>query len=228
MNGHPSNPRQPDLEKPVPSTSVIIPAFERSGELIAVDLRFRFAEACAAWLAKSPSLETRSAYARELAEFLRFARIPPDHLEQLATLRPQEVAAWRDHLCERGLANTSIVRKITVLRSLYSYLQTYGFTGANPAHADFVAVPAVWAWVVPTCRLAKRMPPATVLVEVTKASSPRPAGPSAAADPKVTRNPPSRGAACDSVSSATIAPISLPQPRASRLSTCTADSASCR
>src|SRR5207248_6019939 len=30
-----------------------------------------------------------------------------------------------------------------VLRSLFSYLQTYGYTGANPAHSDFVEAPAV-------------------------------------------------------------------------------------
>ena len=29
-----------------------------------------------------------------------------------------------------------------MLRSLFSYLQTYGYVGANPAHSDFVAAPA--------------------------------------------------------------------------------------
>ena len=32
---------------------------------------------------------------------------------------------------------------MTALRSLFSYLKTYGNTGANPAHSDFVAAPAV-------------------------------------------------------------------------------------
>jgi integrase/recombinase XerD len=32
---------------------------------------------------------------------------------------------------------------MTALRSLYSYLQTYGYSGANPAHADFVDAPSV-------------------------------------------------------------------------------------
>ncbi len=35
------------------------------------------------------------------------------------------------------------MRKITVFRSLFSYLQTYGYTGANPAQSDFVATPPV-------------------------------------------------------------------------------------
>ncbi len=30
-----------------------------------------------------------------------------------------------------------------LLRSLFSYLQSYGYVGANPAHSDFVAAPAV-------------------------------------------------------------------------------------
>jgi integrase/recombinase XerD len=32
---------------------------------------------------------------------------------------------------------------MTAMRSLFSYLKTYGYTGANPAHSDFVAAPAV-------------------------------------------------------------------------------------
>jgi integrase/recombinase XerD len=36
-----------------------------------------------------------------------------------------------------------IRRKMTVLRSLFSYLQTYGYAGSNPAHSDFVEAPPV-------------------------------------------------------------------------------------
>ena len=41
------------------------------------------------------------------------------------------------------MTNSSIRRKLTALRSLFSYLQTYGYTGANPAHGEFVTAPAV-------------------------------------------------------------------------------------
>ncbi len=44
---------------------------------------------------------------------------------------------------ESGQSNSTIRRKLTALRSLFSYLKTYGYTGANPAHSDFVAAPAV-------------------------------------------------------------------------------------
>ena len=43
---------------------------------------------------------------------------------------------------------------MTALRSLYSYLQTYGYTGANPAHGDFVDSPAVASQAVDTDTLA--------------------------------------------------------------------------
>src|SRR5438132_763529 len=127
----------------VPSTAALIPAFDGPGSLTTADVRVRFTEACTAWLTRSSSTETRAAYTRELRQFLNFVGIPPDHLEQLVTVRPHQVAAWRDHLRERGLSNVAIVRKITVLRSLFSYLQTYGYAGANPAHSDLVTVPPV-------------------------------------------------------------------------------------
>jgi integrase/recombinase XerD len=125
------------------SSAVLIPAFDRGGDLTHRTFHARFTEACAAWLTRSASHETRAAYIRELKQFLDFVGIASDHLEQLTTVRPNQVAAWRDHLRERGLSNVAIVRKITVLRSLFSYLQTYGYTGANPAHGDFVTVPVV-------------------------------------------------------------------------------------
>ena len=41
------------------------------------------------------------------------------------------------------MTNSTIHRKLTALRSLFSYLQTYGYIGANPAHGKFVKAPAV-------------------------------------------------------------------------------------
>ena len=107
------------------------------------DLRVLFTEACRAWLAKSPSKDTRSNYARDVRQFFTFVGGDPTHLELLASIRPAQVAAWRDELSSKGLTNSSIVRKMTAIRSLYSYLQTYGYAGVNPAHSDFVDAPAV-------------------------------------------------------------------------------------
>ena len=100
-------------------------------------------EACRAWLAKSPSADTRSNYERDVRQFLAHAGVPADRPDALASVRPHHIAAWRDHLREQGLTNSSIRRKMTALRSLFSYLQTYGYLGTNPAHSDFVDAPAV-------------------------------------------------------------------------------------
>lgn len=102
----------------------------------------QFREACRAWLAKSSSPDTRSNYQRDLNQFFAFVAIPPDRQDQLASVLPRQVAEWRDHLGQLGLTNSSIRRKLTVIRSLFAYLQSYGYAGANPAHSDFVEAPA--------------------------------------------------------------------------------------
>ncbi len=109
----------------------------------ALSLRDQVDEACQAWLMKSPSAATRDNYQRDLQQFKAFARIPAGEPELLVRVKPAHVSAWRDQLSKRGLTASSIRRKLTVLRSLYSYLQTYGYAGTNPAHGDFVAVPPV-------------------------------------------------------------------------------------
>jgi integrase/recombinase XerD len=92
-------------------------------------------------LVRSP--HTRRAYASDLDQFLAHAGVEAGAWEQLAAIRPEHVAAWRDALTDSGQTNSSIRRKLTALRSLFSYLKTYGYTGANPADSDFVAAPAV-------------------------------------------------------------------------------------
>ena len=95
------------------------------------------------WLKRTTSQNTTDAYARDLQQFLEFHDIDPDHWEQLARIVPEDVSAWRDWLRSQSAANSTITRKLTAIRSLYSYLQIYGYTGANPAHSDFVMAPSV-------------------------------------------------------------------------------------
>ena len=114
-----------------------------SADAVPADVAAAIREACQAWLVRSPSADTRSNYSRDLAQFLAFVGAPADRPEALVVVRPHQVAAWRDSLRDAGLANSSVARKLTVLRSLYSYLRTYGYVGANPAHPDFVAAPPV-------------------------------------------------------------------------------------
>lgn len=107
------------------------------------EFRSRIAEAVAAWLVRSPSRDTRVNYAIDLRQFLEFVGIPHSELESLPSLRPHHVAAWRDSLRDQGLTNSSVRRKMTAIRSLFSYLQRYGYVGGNPAHGDFVDAPSV-------------------------------------------------------------------------------------
>lgn len=119
------------------------PAFGGATDLSADELRTAFAQAVQAWLLRTPSSETRENYGRDLRQFLQFSQIAPERIDELTLVRPEHVAAWREKLQLAGLANSTVRRKLTVLRSLFSYLQVYGYTGANPAHGKFVKAPSV-------------------------------------------------------------------------------------
>jgi integrase/recombinase XerD len=100
-------------------------------------------QAVQSWLTKSPSEATRENYARDLIQFLEFHGISTSEFGELPSILPAHVAAWRDDLKNGGAANSTVRRKLTALRSLFSFLQVYGYTGANPAHGKFVKAPAV-------------------------------------------------------------------------------------
>jgi integrase/recombinase XerD len=118
-----------------------IPAFE--GGRVVGDLRAAIGRAVEAWLLRTPSPHTRKAYEHDLGQFLTFAGLEAGAWEELARVRPEHVSRFRDALAAAGQTNSTIRRKLTALRSLFSYLQTYGYSGANPAHGKFVKAPAV-------------------------------------------------------------------------------------
>jgi integrase/recombinase XerD len=120
--------------------SELIPAFAEASPRV---LRQAMTKAVEAWLLRTPSEKTRRAYQNDLDQFLGFAGIGASEWEELASIRPEDVSRWRDALAAAGMTNSSIRRKLTTLRSLFSYLQTYGYTGANPDHGKFVKAPAV-------------------------------------------------------------------------------------
>jgi integrase/recombinase XerD len=122
------------------ATAEPIPAF--TGQ-VPGDLRQAIRQAVDAWLIRTPSPHTRRAYRLDLDQFMQHSGIQPDAWEQLAVIRPEHVSRWRERLAAAGMTNSSIRRKLTALRSLFSYLQTYGYSGANPAHGKFVKAPAV-------------------------------------------------------------------------------------
>ncbi len=119
------------------------PAFAGPRDLTTAEVQEALTQAIQAWLLRTPSVQTRQNYQRDLNQFLKFCCIAADQIDELTLVRPEHVAAWRESLQSASLSNSTIRRKLTVLRSLFSYLQVYGYTGANPAHGKFVKAPAV-------------------------------------------------------------------------------------
>jgi integrase/recombinase XerD len=113
-----------------------------SAPVIDPQLEAKIRKAHKAWLVKSPSADTRSNYQRDLTQFLAYFGYGADDMGKLAAVEPHHIAAWRDHLAAEKLATSSIRRKLTVLRSLFSYLQMHGLVPTNPAHPNFVSAPA--------------------------------------------------------------------------------------
>lgn len=137
------------MTKEIPSSAIELvtherpaPAFDRNPEPNR-QLRAMMTEMVEGWLQRSPSQHTRSSYQRDLKQFMGHAQIRIDEPEQLVRVRPQHVAAWRDELKARGYTNATIRRKLTTLRACFSYLQVYGYVGANPAYGKYVKAPSV-------------------------------------------------------------------------------------
>ena len=122
---------------------VLLPTSANVNESSVHELHVQMLQAVNGWLLRSPSERTRDAYRREFAEFREFAGIGDDRFDLLTQVRPEHVARWRNVLLAAKLENSTVRRKLTVVRSLYSYLQICGYPGANPAHAKLVVPPAV-------------------------------------------------------------------------------------
>lgn len=132
-----------EIQSPLPAVANMVRTVAAGFQPGHASVRVQVTQALEAWLLRSNSNATRENYAMDLGQFLDFIEAPVDALERLLAVRPENVAAWRDHLRGGGLTNSSICRKMTALRSLFSYVQNYGYLGANPAHSDFVHAPSV-------------------------------------------------------------------------------------
>jgi len=82
------------------------------------------------WLANITNPKTRRAYKIDVGEFSAFAglRTPAE----LRTVTRAHVIAWRKDLETRGLADTSIRRKLSALSSLFDYLCERNAVLGNP------------------------------------------------------------------------------------------------
>src|SRR4051812_49217268 len=112
---------------PPTATTPLPPAFGGSLGNSVEELRDLLRRAIESWLQKSMSPHTHRAYRRDLAQFMAFANHPAGHYEELLRTLPEHVSAWRDDLARTGMADLTITRKVTALRSLFTYLTNYGF-----------------------------------------------------------------------------------------------------
>ncbi|QDV66085.1 tyrosine-type recombinase/integrase [Crateriforma conspicua] len=130
------------------------PVFGGNQPRSVAELRTVIQQAMDAWLSKTESERTRQAYRQDVEQFLDYLGINPTHIEHMTRVLPEDVTAWRDHLLKQGGradfdgtpspgANSTVARKMTSIRSFFSFLQSYGYRGANPAHPHFVATPKV-------------------------------------------------------------------------------------
>lgn len=84
----------------------------------------------AEWFANIDNLNTRRAYQNDLKELMTFVGIgAPDELRLVARAH---LIAWRKDLQSRGLASSTIRRKLAAVSSLYEYLCDRNAVAGNP------------------------------------------------------------------------------------------------
>lgn len=88
---------------------------------------------------RSVSEETRRAYRRVVKEFFTFFKF-----RHPAEIPAAEILAWREHLRTVKKASAATVAlKLSVIRSMYDYLQLAGHVSTNPALTKLVPPPSL-------------------------------------------------------------------------------------
>jgi integrase/recombinase XerD len=82
------------------------------------------------WLANLTNPKTRRAYKIDVEEFIAFAGL--DGIAELRSITRAHVIAWRKDLERRGLAHSSIRRKLSALSALFDYLCEHNAVAGNP------------------------------------------------------------------------------------------------
>lgn len=87
---------------------------------------------------KSPSHETRSAYARAIREFFAFTADL-----QLARAVPANVIAYREDLILRNRKPATVVAMLAIISSFFSCLHAGGHIPVNPAATKLFTPPSL-------------------------------------------------------------------------------------
>ena len=105
---------------PLPGRALTAPEFQRLAEVPPE----------AQWFANLDSVQTRRAYKNDIRAFMQFTGISQP--EEFRTVARGHVLAWRAELEKRGLAGSTIRRKLAALASLYEYLCDCNAVTHNP------------------------------------------------------------------------------------------------
>ena len=88
---------------------------------------------------RSVSEQTRRAYRRVVKEFFSYFKF-----RHPAEITSAEILAWRDYLhTEKKRSAATIALKLSVIRSMYDYLQLAGYLSTNPAVTKLVPPPSL-------------------------------------------------------------------------------------
>src|SRR5919108_4616420 len=110
-------------------TNAVVPALRRAltpaqfGDLADVPPELE-------WLANLTNPKTRRAYKIDVEEFIAFAGL--GGIAELRSITRAHVIAWRKDLERRGLAHSSIRRKLSALSALFDYLCEHNAVAGNP------------------------------------------------------------------------------------------------
>ncbi|HVJ64948.1 MAG TPA: tyrosine-type recombinase/integrase [Bdellovibrionota bacterium] len=111
----PKEPASPSLPQPVLEAPRPISAIESFAEV-------------------QLSEHSKRAYRRDLQDFIGYLRAQNLLEDWNTAIGPTEVAAYRDHLSQiRGLAKSSVTRKLAVIKSFYKWALAQGWVLRNPA-----------------------------------------------------------------------------------------------
>lgn len=84
------------------------------------------------------SQRTRRAYESDLRHFFFYLELDAINISQLRAITFREVTAFRNHLAELGYKRTSINRKLSSLKGLFTLLVATGHIETNPADSNLV------------------------------------------------------------------------------------------